>query len=142
MNLFTQLLRRTAAVLALVFTIGALSATHAAEDADRGAHCGTIGVPEGLSKADVKEAIIYTFAGRAWSIKEKDDEKVVGYLKHRSNEATVTVVYSAEKIDFYCVGYEINKNTGERKRPELPEGWLKFLKGDLNKKLTAASATK
>lgn len=142
MNLFTQLLRRTVAVLAIVFTVGAASVATAAEEAELGSHVGTIGVPEGLSKAEIKEAIVLTFAGRQWSIKERDDERVVGYLKHRSNEATVTVVYSAEKVDFYCVGYAINKNTGERRRPEIPEGWLKFLKGDLNKKLTAASALK
>lgn len=141
MTMHTSLFRRTLAVLAIVFTLGA-AATAFAADENLGAHAGTITVPSGLSKSDVKETLIYTLAGRSWSVKEKTDERVVGYLKHRSNEATVTFVYTESQVDLYCVGYEINKNTGERKRPEQPTGWLNNLKNDLNKKLNQATATK
>lgn len=141
MNLFTQLFRRTAAVLAIVFTLGAALVARAADD-NLGASAGNVSVPSGLSKADVKQAIILTLAGRSWSLKDKTDDKVVGYLKHRANEATVTFVYSESSVELYCIGYEVDKKTGERKRPEQPVGWLKFLRGDLTKQLTLASASK
>jgi hypothetical protein len=84
-------------------------------------------------------------AARQWNIREKADGRVAGYLKHRSNEATVTLVYDATKVDVYCVGWAIDKKTGERKKPEQPKGWLKNIQSDLtkvfNRTLTSSQGT-
>jgi hypothetical protein len=113
-----------------------------ADEADLGQPAGSVAVPEGLSAQQVQNAIIASLAGRQWTIQSKTDERVVGYLKHRSNEATLTMVYDTTKIELYCVGWAINKKTGERKKPEQPEGWLKFIRGDLAKNLGRALVNK
>ena len=64
-------------------------------------------------------------------MQSETDDRVVGYLKHRSNEAKVTLVYSTAKVEIHCVGWKINKKTGERKNPELPKGWLENIQADL-----------
>jgi hypothetical protein len=109
---------------------------------ERGQFFATVEVPSGLGANVVKDAIIAALAGREWGVKERTDSHVVGYLKHRSNEAKVTLVYTTEKVDIYCVGWAINKKTGERKEPEQPTGWLKRLQGDLTKNLNSALIAK
>lgn len=72
-------------------------------------------------------------SAREWGIKAKTDDRVVGYLKHRSSEATVTLIYNESKIDLFCVGWQIDKKTGVRGKPEQPKGWLNYIKGDITK---------
>lgn len=93
----------------------------------------TIPVPTGFSSEEVQEAIVATLLGRLWGVKSKDDGRVVAYLKHRSNEAKVTLVYDASKVELYCVGWQIDKKTGVREKPEQPKGWLKNIQADLTK---------
>jgi hypothetical protein len=66
----------------------------------------------------------------------------VAYLKHRSNEATLTLVYSATKVDLFCVGWKIDKNTGAHLKPEQPAGWLKYIREDLGRLLLQESSAK
>lgn len=135
-------IKLAALVAAFVLVVGATTAARAQDDAGPGQFVAAIDVPAGLSKEDVQGTIVMVLSSRAWALKAKEDGKVVGYLKHRSNEATVTLTYDDKKISLYCVGYEINKKTGERKKPELPNGWLNNIKGDLNKRLNQATAQK
>lgn len=128
-----------AAILCLLPSLAVASSTPLGDEL--GELFGTVEVPSGLSAAAVQKAIVASLAGREWGIKDRTDTQVVGYLKHRSNEAKVTLVYSTEKVDIYCVGYAINKNTGERKKPEQPTGWLKYLKSDLTKQINGAITT-
>jgi hypothetical protein len=93
-----------------------------------------------LTTERVQEVAVQTLIGREWAVDSKSTGEVVGYLKHRSNEALVTLKYDATKVDIYWVGYEINKKTGERKKPEQPTGWLNNIKKDLAKRLTQAPA--
>lgn len=127
---------------ALAETTPTAAAAPAPLGTERGEFFATVEVPSGLTANEVKEAIIMTLAGREWGVKERTDTQVVGYLKHRSNEAKVTLIYTTEKVDIYCVGWAIKKSTGERKGPEQPKGWLKYLQGDLTKKLNTAITTK
>jgi hypothetical protein len=140
---------RLLAILA-VFLIAAAPFTRAAENEsadanipeELGQQVGTIAVPAGISKTEVKDAIIAALSGRQWGVKSANDERVVGYLKHRSNEAKVTFVYSATNIEMYCVGWQISKRTGIREKPELPKGWLNNLRNDLTKHFNRAVTTK
>jgi len=128
--------------LLLAFFTTALFAGPAAADSTPGEFIWSVSVPDGFTREEVKDLIIMTVAGRSWGLREKTDEKIVAHLKHRSNEATVTLLYNEKKVDLYSVGYEINKRTGERKKPEQPTGWLNNLQSDLNKKINQATATK
>lgn len=127
-------------VLVTGFIALASAANSFAADANLGAPQGSVPVPASLSKDAVQGVIIETFVGRAWAIQEKADGKVVGYLKHRHSEATVTMVYDDKQVSLYSVGYEIDKTTGARKEPKQPEGWLKNLRSDLAKRLNKATA--
>lgn len=129
-----------ALVLALGASLPAFAATAAAEG--KGEFINAVPVPEGLSESEVQSAIVATLLGRQWGVKSKADGVVVGYLKHRSNEATVTLTYDTSKVELYCVGYEINKKTGVRKNPELPKGWLKNIQADLTKNFNRAITLK
>ena len=127
----TKISRCALLATAFILVLAAAAPAHAEENI--GKLTGSLPVPAGLSKGDVKDAIVMSLSSREWGIKAKTDERVVGYLKHRSNEATVTLIYDATKIDIYCTGWAIDKKTGERKKPEIPEGWLKYIKGDIVK---------
>lgn len=142
MNLKISSLRGTlvAAIATLLFTV--LPAAAQTAENELGESAWTLSVPSGLSASDVQNAIITALAGRQWNLKSKSDGQVVGYLKHRSNEATVTFVYDTTKIECFCVGWEINKKTGVRKGPEQPRNWLKNLQGDTTKNLTLATVGK
>jgi hypothetical protein len=136
------LLRGSLVASVLALGLLAVSSVRAAEAEDKGEHFVDVPVPEGLSASDVKEAIVATLLGRQWGVKSKSDSEVVGYLKHRSNEATVTMVYDNSKVGIYSVGFAINKKTGERKKPEQPLGWLKNLQQDLVRHLNTTITQK
>jgi hypothetical protein len=127
-------------LFSIALLLGGLVSARAADD--KGELFGTVTVPAKISSSEVQSTIAMVIASRGWELKAKEDGLIVGYLKHRSNEATVTLTYDATTISIFCVGYEINKRTGERKNPELPKGWLNYIKGDLIKKLNQLAATK
>lgn len=126
-----------AVAIAAAFCALTLPAPAASEDI--GYYYGTVMVPEGLSGKEVQTAILRTLIEREWGVQKKSPGEVVGYLKHRSNEATVTLTYDDMKVDIHCVGWAINKRTGERRRPEQPMGWLKNIQTDLTKNLNLAA---
>lgn len=119
------------AALAAALSLG--SVTRAAQD-DRGTFFASVPVPSAVSKSELPDILVAVLQGREWGVKSKADGAVVGYLKHRSNEATVTLAYDGTKVDIYCVGYQIDKKTGERVKPEQPKGWLKNIQSDLTKR--------
>ena len=101
---------------------------------DLGQQAGTVNVPAGVTLSEVQNTIVMVLSAREWGIKEKSDGRVVAYLKHRSNEATVTLTYDTTKIDLHCVGWQINKKTGVHEKPEQPTGWMNHIKSDLAKR--------
>lgn len=142
MNAYRSRIRCTFAVAAVALSLGAASPAVAAEGEDFGIPAGSVVVPDGLLPNEVQDAIVMTLARRHWIIKEKGDNRVVGYLRVRSTEATVTLIYRASKVELYCVGWDIDKKTGERKRPDQPTGWLSNIKTDLTKSLSRVTVNK
>ena len=129
------------ALAAVIFAVVA-SVGWAAESTDLGQAAGNVSVPSGLSRAQVQTAAEQALIGRQWEVKSKADDRVVGYLKHRSNEATLSLVLTDKQVEIFCVGWQINKKTGVREKPEQPTGWIKYIKGDLTKIMARASGTK
>lgn len=136
LNLFWRRVLVAAAITLCFLRVGA------AENSELGQSAGTVSVPAGVSKTEVRDAIVAALSDREWGIKEKTDDRVVGYLKHRSNEATVTLIYDQSKIDLFCVGYQIDKKTSAREKPEQPKGWLNNIKGDITKILNRTVSKK
>jgi hypothetical protein len=135
MNAFP--LPRFLAVLATVFAV--LASPALAEE--KGQPVGTLIVPDGLSTDEIKEAIALSFAGRGWTVKERTSSKVVGHINQRGNEAFLYVAYTKKEINLRCEGWEVSK-TGERKKPEIPKGWVDNIKKDITKRMNMKAATK
>jgi hypothetical protein len=114
------------------FTFAAAPAAVAA-DSELGEAAGSVPIPAGITRAQAVEAAVAALNRREWGVKSQSSDRVVGYLKHRSNEATVTFVISDTKLDLFCVGYQIDKKTGVREKPEQPKSWLNNLRGDITK---------
>ena len=124
---------------ALVLLSAPLSA---ADDPELGVAAGTVLVPEGKSATEVQDAIVHALLGRQWEVKQKGSDRVVGYLKHRTNEATLTLIYSTTKVELFCVGWQIDKKTGRREKPEQPKGWLNNIRTDLGKILNRPASSR
>lgn len=129
-------------VAALLAPTKFVSLACADDTEERGELFATMSVPADFTMANVQEAIVNTLIGRQWGVKSKDEGLVVGYLKHRSNEAKVTLVYDTTKVEIYCVGWQINKKTGAREKPEQPKGWLKNIQNDLTKNFNRITTLK
>jgi hypothetical protein len=139
MNVTPSLLRR--GLLAAVFcllTAFVRADTDAATDDSLGTLFATVPVPTGVSAEAVQGAIVTTLTGRQWAVRSKSDDRVVGYLRHRSHEAKVSLVYSTAKVEIHCVGWKIDKKTYARLKPELPKGWLENIQSDLTGNLNTA----
>ncbi len=137
----SRLLRTPLPILAILGAVAFAPVLAAADDAstDMGPLAFTISVPEGkLTLKQIHDAVIRAAIGREWSVKEDNDTKVVVYLLHRKNEATVTFQITEKSVEAYCAGYAVDKN-GQRKKPEQPAGWLNYLKKDITKAITEAS---
>jgi hypothetical protein len=102
---------------------------------------GKLIVPVGLDADDVKNAIALSFAGRGWTIVEKTGSRVVGHINHRGIESILTVESGTKELTLYCVGWNVNK-AGERKKPEIPKGWVENIKKDVTKRMNATAAKK
>lgn len=133
MRLWTHRFLQILPLLAL-FTFAATTNVRAADD-ERGPSVGIVVVPDGLAAKDVKAAVVNAFTNRGWAIRDSSNDEVVGYIRKRSNEARVTVIFDSKQAEFFCAGYVINKTTGERVRPEIPDGWIRNLKADTTKGL-------
>ncbi len=98
---------------------------------DFGQPAGTITIPKEITHVEIQDAIISALVHRQWNIKSRNENQIVGYIKQRKNEATVTFIYTSNKIDMYCVGWRINPDTGQRVKPEQPAMWLNFLRNEI-----------
>ncbi len=141
MNILASSLRRIAILASLIIGLGAISQV-AAASTPAVAPDAPIAVPSGYKKADVQQVILDALMKRQWVIKDKSDGKVVGYLNHRSQEATITLTYDEKEIQISCEGYEIDKSTGAHKQAIRPDRWLKYLRIDINKLMGVSTAAK
>ncbi len=99
----------------------------------------TIPVPEGrVSLKQVHAAVLQGALGRQWGVKQDTEAKVIIYLLHRKNEATVTFLISEKSVEAYCVGYAVDES-GNREKPQQPERWLKNLRQDITKRINEAA---
>jgi hypothetical protein len=119
----------------LCFTLFSTAAVSAADNADYGTPAGTIVVPDGLDAEEVQRCILEAAAGRGWTIRKKDDEKVVIFLEQGRWVANLTLVYNTTEAQIYSKSLRSGK-------PKLPEDWIKFLKKDINIKLNTLAIQK
>jgi hypothetical protein len=98
----------------------------------------TVAVPENrLSLKQIHAAVVNSAMRREWLVKDNSETRPVIYLLHRGNEATVTFLITEKSVEAYCVGFAVDK-AGNRKKPEQPTGWLKYLNRDITKAIETA----
>jgi hypothetical protein len=135
---FTSLLPRIGLLAAALFCFAA-APVRGADQQVAGQLAYTIAVPAGkLTVQQVHDIVMAAAVGRAWGVKEDAKDRIVIYLNHRKNEATVTFLITENDISAYCEGYATD-GKGNRKGPEQPKGWLKYLHEDITKGLNKAA---
>jgi len=139
MNSSALSLRSTLSLLLALASFALAATLSRADTAPTGAFAFSVDVPAGkLSAEELRAVVLKATINRGWTVKEDSTEKVVVYLNHRKNEATVTFVLSDKAIQAYCEGYATN-GSGVRKGPEQPTRWLNYLKEDLIKDVGTAA---
>lgn len=129
-----KLLRFSFLALGLMACLGRLAAAAPHDPSDYGQLAGTVIVPEKLPVADVQQAILLAATGRGWAVKDRADGRVVIFLEQRGWRSTLTLLYSSAEVTLYSDSGKVDK-TGQIKKREIPEGWVKYLKQDLTKQL-------
>jgi hypothetical protein len=94
----------------------------------------TVAIPEGVPADAVQEAIVRADAGRAWTIKEKGDGRVVLFLAHGGWRSTLTLEYDAREVKVFSNSAKLDRK-GRPKKYAVPERWVNYLKLDLTKHL-------
>ena len=126
--------------LAAACTAFSLS-TARADDAvpsDPGPPVGAVNLPPGHSASEVKAALVSAFVGRGWTIKSASDSAVLGHLLHRGVDAYLTAEISGDVVNFYSQAWKVD-HLGNHVKPDLPSGWINYIKQDLVKDLLKAS---
>jgi len=139
MHLLTLIPRIRLGFLLAAVTLFLAPGLSRADETPAGALAFSLDVPAGkLSTKEVHDVVVAASVARQWSVKEDGAERIVIYLNHRKNEATVTYLISDKLIQAYCEGYATD-GKGTRKGPEQPTGWLNNLKKDISKGLNTAA---
>ncbi len=117
------------------FALGLITAAHAADDADYGALWGSVIIPDGLGKDDVKKGTLMAAAGRGWVIKDKSSsDKIILFREEGAWVSNVVLTYDKTEMKIY----HKSAKGGKSREPS----WLKYLKQDIQKNLTVASISK
>lgn len=100
-----------------------------------GTPAGSIAVPANLSAPEVQQALLKAADGRGWILVSRDDERVVVRLDKNDWAARITMLYNTREVQYFS-------NSTRKGKPKLPEGWIKYLKDDATRILSAASVLK
>lgn len=127
-------------LLRLLLLASALFLAHVSLAADEvSQQIATIAIPsDKISNEDAQKVIVRALNNRKWTIREESADRVVGYLRRHTNEAQITFVIADRNIEISCWGYEVDRSTGARRKPELPASWIKYIKADLYRFLNEA----
>lgn len=99
----------------------------------------TIPVPEArVALTQAHAAVLQGAIGRQRGVTQDTEIEVVVCPLQRKNEATVAFPISENRVEAYCVGYRVDKSE-DRKKPEKPEGWLKYSRQDIATRINGAA---
>ena len=116
------------------FFFGAVT-SRAADTRALGTPAGSIAVPGNLTAPEVQQALLKAADGRGWLLVARDDEKVVVRLDKNDWVARITMLYSPREVQYFS-------NSTRKGKPKLPEGWIKYLKEDATRILSATAVLK
>lgn len=128
----------------LILCLGCCAASARAADVlppePPGVLAATVAIPEGVPADAVQQAIVRAGAGRAWTIREKGDGRVVLFLEHGGWRSTLTLDYDAREVKVFSNSAKLDRK-GRPKKYAVPERWVDYLKLDLTKHLGESLAT-
>lgn len=124
-------------ILCSILCVASWSPALKAEEkaADLGELASTVVVPDTLKLEDIQRSIIEAAIGRGWTIRSREDAKVVLFLENGRWVSTLTLTYDTKAVQIY------SKSTRNGK-PKLPEDWVNFLKKDITKNLNTKAYLK
>jgi hypothetical protein len=102
---------------------------------DYGQPAATVIVPAGLTEQEIQRGILEAGAGRGWTIRKKEDGKVVLFLEKRGWTSNLTFTYTKEEVQVFSKSVRKGKS-------ELPKAWIENLKEDLTKILNSKAILK
>lgn len=115
-------------ILAFVLSSVLLPSLRAADNTDYGTLWGSVEIPDGVAKDQVKKAILVVAADRGWTIRDKSsDGKVVLHLESGKWISTAVLIYDKSEVKIYHTSTKNGK-------PKVPD-WLGNLKKDITKNL-------
>jgi hypothetical protein len=120
-------------LLALFIATGV--SLHAASTDALGTPAGSIAVPANLTGEEIQQALIKAADGRGWTLVARDDEMVVVRLEKSDWSSRVTLLYNTREVQYFS-------NSLRKGKPKLPVGWIKNLKDDATRIMTATSVLK
>lgn len=129
------------ALLAVAFFCVSPARTLAADETPAGHLVFTVDVPAGKSLQDVHDLVVGVAVSREWVVKQDLPGRVVVYLNHRKQEATVTFLITDNEVRTFCDGYTTD-GKGNRKGPVEPTRWLNYLKADITSRVSGIAAKK
>jgi hypothetical protein len=102
--------------------------TAAKLEAPTGVKVETIAVPDNLSDAVIRDAIVRAALYRQWRLMSQKEGEVVLRLIHRKCEANLTLRIVGSEIEIYSDSYEIDKRLMRIKPVQVSPGWIKNLR--------------
>ena len=100
-----------------------------------GTPAGSIAVPMNLTVPEVQQALLKAADGRGWVLVSREDDKIVVRLERSDWSARIAMVYNAREVQYFS-------NSTRKGKPKLPEGWIKYLKEDSTRIMSATSVLK
>jgi hypothetical protein len=114
---------------------GAVTARGASDQALVGLPAGSIAVPANLSLQEVQDALLKAADGRGWVLVSRDNDKIVVRLEKSDWSARIAMVYNTREVQYFS-------NSTRKGKPKIPEGWIKYLKEDATRIMSATSVLK
>jgi hypothetical protein len=106
-----------------------------AADTVLGTPAGSISVPVNLTAEEVHQALLKAADGRGWTLVASDEKQVVVRLEKSDWSARITLLYNTREVQYFS-------NSVRKGKPKLPEGWIKYLKEDATRIMSAVSVLK
>ncbi|HWA88323.1 MAG TPA: hypothetical protein VG710_18995 [Opitutus sp.] len=102
---------------------------------------GTVVLPDGASGEQVQQAILQAGTGRGWTVRGKEDGKVVLFLEHGGWRSVLTLTYDSKEISISSNSDKLDRH-GNPKKHAVPTSWVNFLKQDITRNLGKAADKK
>jgi hypothetical protein len=126
---------RCLSLFCFTWLVASGSSARAADNQPLGTPAGSIAVPANLTAEEVQQALLKAADGRGWVLVSREADKIVVRLERSDWAARIAMVYNTREVQYFS-------NSTRKGKPKLPEGWIKYLKEDATRIMSATSVLK